>query len=129
MILPDEVTAVLAGIRKRAEATERAGYRIGEDACLLLAVVDEVLKEHRKITLYEVAVPGYGEYTILCGHTEAEMENDRHEHDADGNGILCLDQPIADVCEACREDSGEQADWPCPTVQAISRALLGTEGE
>lgn len=52
--------------------------------------------------------------------------------------VLKLHQPVGrgrvmNCCEGCEAVNGEFHEdccheWPCPTVQAISRALLGEEG-
>jgi hypothetical protein len=90
----------------------------------LAAAVEAVLKGHYKLTLYTIAITGW-DPAIRCGHTEAEMENGRHELSDDSDDVLCLDKPEADVCAQCRDESGEQVEWPCSDYRAISAELLG----
>lgn len=122
--MADEVTTALDGIRQRAEVTERAGYRIGEDACLLLSVVDEVLKLHQR---QETPCRSY-DMDLRCAAHSGPVT------DWTAEGTKTLRESIRDCpdctyrerhpCEHCRCE-----DWPCPTVEAVSRALLSKEGE
>jgi hypothetical protein len=140
----DELTAVLAGIRQRSErplGPTAGALPISNDAVRgllesaadvppLFAIVDALLKDHCKVTLYAVAVTGYDSTCrVRCGHSEAEMENDRHQLSSDSDDILCLDQPEAEVCATCWDNGGEQVEWPCPVYRDIRTGLLGEEND
>ena len=130
----DPVAARLAGIRERNERWIAAALLTeasvrdspSGNVRLLVAAVEAALKGHYKVTLYTVAIAEYDTSgRIRCGHTDAEMDNDRHALAGDSGDVLCLAKPEADVCAECWDSSGEQAEWPCPTVRAITRELLG----
>ena len=148
MTTDTDPAAILAAVKERASAAARyplakiaaigdadafvIGGRVAASALdvpLLLGALEAVLKDHRKMTLYALSVYAHDnsdEPRVHCGHAYAETENSRHVMDDDDN-IICLDKPEADVCESCRDESGEQIDWPCSTYLAITRELTGKE--
>lgn len=96
----------------------------------LVAAIEAVLTYHRKMTVCEISIHAHDNSEpprVYCGHSYAETENSRHVMDDDDN-IICLDKPVADVCESCRDESGEAEDWPCSEYRAITQALSGNPG-
>jgi hypothetical protein len=132
------VTTLLAGVREREQAAAgwdvpaaRAVHESAADVPRLLAAVEKVLELHAEFRILEE-----------CDH--AHIEDDVREGRAvvvAGDFIACQDGYLYSVCRACCTGGTDQTEecasnhrhcgdecWPCPTVEAISRALLG-EGE
>jgi hypothetical protein len=146
MTSPDPpAAALLAQIRERQALASDAGLGFSrmnerheamikvtyEDTPRLVAAVERVLKHHRKTTIYETSVYAHDQADVPrvhCGHTYEETENGRHVM-ADDDSIICLDKPVADVCDSCRDECGESEDWPCAEYRAITAALAGTQLE
>jgi hypothetical protein len=109
---PDVAFAVAA---KRMAATMR-------DFPRLLAALDEVLKLHTRRDQPVIT-------TALCvKHSGVRVQ-----------GILVAERRVAVracpdctvtekyVCIHCRHECPDDDDWPCPTYEAISRALMGED--
>jgi hypothetical protein len=129
----DKMTTALDEIRGRGYRKGTApGLKAGEladraaaDVPRLLAALDEVLKLH---TRQETPVQSW-DLDLRC-EKHQWTRNDRYgpfkglrEHLLSVRN--CPDCTCREThpCTHCRED-----DWPCPEVQAISRALLGEDG-
>jgi hypothetical protein len=131
--VPDgKLNAALDRIRSRIADTkdgfssDPVSYiRSAGDTPRLLAALDEVLKLH---TRQETPVQSW-DLDLRC-EKHQWTRNDRYgpfkglrEHLLSVRN--CPDCTCREThpCTHCRED-----DWPCPEVQAISRALLGEDG-
>jgi hypothetical protein len=86
------------------------------DVPALVAALRAVLAPHLKRGVYELADE--------CGHDPDEYgHDDDHRENADGY-VLCYVTRLADVCETCSDQDGDnETAYPCPTVVAITAAL------
>lgn len=83
------------------------------DIAALLAVVREVAALHRPLVqhYHEAHCPRrFEEQHAEARHTESEY----------GGEYVCLDMPLGAVCEECRDEDGEHAEYPCPTATAVA---------
>ena len=122
----DPLAAELDAIEGRQEHGDLREFATA-DSPRLLKLARDVLALHAKIPLYALSVREFDTQEpprVWCGHTYEETENSRHVQ-ADSGDLVCLDKPVGDVCGGCCDDSGEREEWPCPTVLAVSAALLG----
>jgi hypothetical protein len=137
----DNLAAALDEIRERdrmiwSDKDTRVSSSATADAARsavprLLAALGEVLKLHEAVPIYEIALHEGGtpraDGTMLCGHPVDAIDEGRHAV-ADDGPLICLDKLVYTACDDCRDEDGERVEWPCPTVQAINKALLG-EGQ
>ena len=83
----------------------------------LIAAVRAVLELHRAETLYR----SVGPFDVCPRHAD-----DCLEETASGEW-MCIGCPsdLGPVCAVCLDEYGEEMDSPCPTVTAITDALIG----
>lgn len=76
------------------------------------ARIKAVRDVHRRFGIYE--------HEDACTNTTDEHREEHHHEDSDSSGEYYCDQmPIGAVCDHCRDEDGERADWPCPTIRAL----------
>jgi hypothetical protein len=118
--------AFLDAVRKRSEvklwpAINQAGVSnpavqammaSGSDVPILLAALDAVRVRHR---------PGMRvRFGCAC--------NDHYATGLDPSCQVCEPEVRQQICAECRDENGEAALWPCPTVRDITVALAGKDG-
>lgn len=94
----------------------------------LLAAVRKVLALHHAKPVYGLAFGGLDQDKPLCGH-DPDTDTDAH-FEADDGYWYCRDKITGQVCAQCADEDQADlwAEWPCPTVTAITREVLGREG-
>ena len=125
-IMSDEDEWPLAlDLKRRPDAEFMAVARTAMPA--LLAVAEAVLRLHQPKPLYGLAFGGLNNDQPLCSH-DPDTDHDAHFEGDDGHWY-CRDKITAQVCRSCadEDDADLWAEWPCPTVQAITRELTGKE--
>ena len=109
---------VRCGFREGARWQREALLADGavERAARAMAAIQAVLDLHRRYGLYELE--------DFCTNTSDAHREERHHECSDDIGeFYCEDIPVGAVCDVCREDDGERAEWPCPTITAINETL------
>ena len=88
----------------------------------LLAALRAVLELHQPKLIYSLADDGNGK--SLCGHPFG-ADTDAH-FEADDGYWYCRDKTSGSRCSSCADEEAADLweDWPCPTYQAITRALV-----
>lgn len=83
-----------------------------ETAEVFEARIQAVRELHRRFGVYE--------HEDACTDTTDEHREEHHHEDSDSIGEYYCDQmPLYAVCDHCRDEDGERADWPCPTIRAL----------
>lgn len=76
------------------------------------ARIQAVRELHRRFGVYE--------HEDACTDTTDEHREEHHHEDSDSTGEYYCDQmPLYAVCDHCRNEDGERADWQCPTIRAL----------
>lgn len=77
---------------------------------------------HRQFSVYE--------HEDACPDPFDEHREAHHHEDSDGYGENYCDQlPLYELCDHCRDEDGERADYPCPTIQALDSARAARRDE
>ncbi|GAA1453386.1 hypothetical protein ACFP47_09415 [Nesterenkonia lacusekhoensis] len=95
------------------------------DVPRLVASVEAVLKEHRKVPLYG--------HEDDCTNTDEEHREEHIQSDDDAGEFYCHELVEDWTCGECADmqDAASLAgppEWPCPTVRTLTSKLTG-EGE
>ncbi|GAA1450404.1 hypothetical protein ACFP47_10260 [Nesterenkonia lacusekhoensis] len=96
------------------------------DVPRLVAAVEAVLKEHRKVPLYG--------HEDDCTNTDEEHREEHIQSDDDAGEFYCHELVEDWTCGECADmqDAASLAgppEWPCPTVRALTNELTGEDDE
>lgn len=93
-------------------ATAREAVLLLDALAQAEARIQAVRELHRRFGVYE--------HEDACTDTTDEHREEHHHEDSDSTGEYYCDQmPLYAVCDHCRNEDGERADWQCPTIRAL----------